>query len=98
MVGATVGSTIELLGTYILTIVQLFIELPPATLLLVRQNYTMRLIERHNPPIVSPDLLHDLHAMVCTTHHASLLLRCSHRAHKLVVMPQALPHAALQLC
>ena len=51
MVGVTVGSTIAQLDTYILTIVQPFIELPPATLLLVAQNYTLRLMDGTTPQV-----------------------------------------------
>ena len=51
MVGVTVGSTIAQLDTYILTIVQPFIELPPATLLLVTQNYTLRLMNGTTPQL-----------------------------------------------
>jgi len=49
MVGVSASSTIAHLGTYILTIVQPFIVLPPATLLLVRQNYTLRVMNGTTP-------------------------------------------------
>ena len=49
MVGVSASNMIAHLGTCILTIVQLFIVLPPATLLLARQNYTYRVMNGTTP-------------------------------------------------